>query len=92
MLCKKQTFLVKLEKPAMTLNERLVKCAKVLQDEKKITKLSTCVVVAQDLEYHTAYLTVLYCKRFSNVFDKSKDAFASLLHKVGIYIYIYLTS
>ena len=47
---------------SMKINERLNKCAAVLQDENSIAKLSACDVVAQEFEYHPTCLTAVYNK------------------------------
>ena len=50
------------ESMTMKLNERLKKCAAVLQDENLIAKLSAGDVVAQEFEYQPTCLTALYNK------------------------------
>ena len=47
---------------AMTLNERLKKCAKTLNDGKLLARLSGGDIVAQEFKYHLSCLNALYNK------------------------------
>ena len=54
------------------LNERLKKCAAVLQDENLIAKLSAGDVVTQEFKYHPTSLKALYNKERA-VLNKQKS-------------------
>lgn len=62
-ICEKKASRTELrEALTMQLNTRLYQCAKTLQDQTLLAKLSVGDVVAQELKYHGTYLTSLYNK------------------------------
>lgn len=62
-ICEKKASRTELrEAMTMQLNTRLYLCAKTLQDQKRLAKLSVGDVVAQELKYHGTCLTSLYNK------------------------------
>lgn len=62
-ICEKKASRTELrEALTMQLNTRLYQCAKILQDQTLLAKLSVGDVVAQELKYHGTYLTSLYNK------------------------------
>lgn len=62
-ICEKKASRTELrEAMTMQLNTRLYQCAKTLQDQNLLAKLSVGDVVAQELKYHGTCLTSLYNK------------------------------
>lgn len=62
-ICEKKASRTELrEAMTMQLNTRLYQCAKTLQDQKLLAKLSVGDVVAQELKYHGTFLTSLHNK------------------------------
>ncbi|CAC5405147.1 unnamed protein product [Mytilus coruscus] len=68
-ICDKESPLCALrEAMTMKLNQRLVDCAKGLQDRQLLAKLSSGDIIAHEMKYHPSCLAAVYRKREQSTF------------------------